>query len=149
MAVRVKRDGRIVARDVVVRDIVFASRAVVLVVFVVAVRDTIVREGVVVARDAFCVASLRIVTFCDCLNVVFRPLEFVVRTAASVTPMHKKHAVRKDRTFLILSIIIMITKNGVLGQVVFTTKNKKSRHSGGVIFMQLVYQCHHDFGQRM
>jgi len=128
------------ARDVATRDIVLASRAV---VFGVVIRDTIVREGVVAVRDIIvlvllsgvrdtAVASLRIVTFCDCFDVMFRPLEFVVRTAASVTPMHTKHAVRKDRTFLILSIIIMITKNTVLGQVVFTRKNKKSRFRSGM-----------------
>ena len=134
VAARVKRDGCIVARDVLVREMVFPSR--VLVVFVVVARDTVARDvfGAVVRdtivrapastlRDAFGVAESRTVTFCDCFSVVFRPLEFVVRTAASVAPMHTKHAVRKDRTFLILSIIIMITKNKLLGQVVFTRKN--------------------------
>ena len=108
----------VVARDTVARD-----------VFGVVVRDTIVRAPASTLRDAFGVAESRTVTFCDCFSVVFRPLEFVVRTAASVAPMHTKHAVRKDRTFLILSIIIMITKNKLLGQVVFTRKIKKSRNA--------------------
>ncbi len=161
MAARVKRDGRIVARDVVAREIVFASRELVLAEFIVVARETVARDvfGVVVRdvivrapasvlRDVLGVMSLRMVTFCDCFSVVFRLLELVVRTAASVTPMHTKHAVRKDRTFLILSIIIMITKNRVLGQVVFTRKNKKSRYTRE-FFMLLVYRCHHGFCRQM
>jgi len=91
-----------------------------------ALRSIVKRLRVSVFRaDTDDVVSPRKVTFCDCGEFDFLALVFVVRRAASVAPMHKKHAVIKDRIPFILSIIIMISKNGILGQVLFARKNKK------------------------
>ena len=105
--------GRVaVARCVVVRDTVCGA----------GLRDTVVRctlslERVVTFRVVVAPES-RVVTFgvalsreakpwfCVCVTTVAlfpRALVFVVRTAASVAPMHKKHTAKKGSILLILT----------------------------------------------
>ena len=68
----------------------------------------------------------------DVVVFVSREAKFVVRTAASAKPMHVHNTARKDSILFILCIVIMISKNVILGQVVFTQKiNKKSRNYAG------------------
>lgn len=83
-----------VARETVERFIVFAVRAVVF-----------RADVLLVGRDATDDVVVRVVILRDDETFVLRVPEFVVaRKAASATPMHIKHATRKDSVFFILGL---------------------------------------------
>jgi len=99
------RDTFVAVRWVVVRGAPDADVA----------RETVVRWAVArsdtlfvcaVRGDTLFVAVPRVVIVRDCAVVALRAVEFVVREAALVAPMHTKHATRKDSVLFIPLLLL-------------------------------------------